>query len=158
MMNFRMSFFQVVLAIVLLFSSALGVQAEESRVATLSKSEALNTAERWASVVGQADIAGLNELLHTDYIHVHATALVESKVKFIEALQTGARKYDPIKIEESNVRLFGDSAVVTGKFVLKATTRDRVIEGINRFALFVVSTPNGLRIANFQATAIPQAK
>lgn len=158
MMNFGMSFFQAVLAIVFLFSSALGVQAEESRVATLSKSEAMNAAERWASVVGQADIAGLNELLHTDYIHVHATALVESKAKFIEALQTGARKYDPIKIEESNARVFGDSAVVTGKFVLKATTRDRVIEGINRFALFVVSTPNGLRIANFQATAIPQAK
>jgi len=157
-MDFRMSFFQVALVIALLFFSALGVQAESSRVGALSKSEVLDTAERWASVVGQADIAGLNELLHTDYIHVHATALVESKAKFIEALQIGARKYDPIKIEESNVRIFGDSAVVTGKFVLKATTRDRVIEGINRFALFVVSTPNGLRIANFQATAIPQAK
>jgi ketosteroid isomerase-like protein len=158
MMKFRMSLFQMIAAVVLLLSSTVGAQAENSRVGTLSKSEALNTAERWASVVGQADIAGLNELLHNDYIHVHATALVESKVKFIEALQTGARKYDPIKIEESNVRVFGDSAVVTGKFVLKATTRDRVIEGVNRFVLFVVSTPNGLQVANFQATAIPQAK
>jgi hypothetical protein len=73
-------------------------------------------------------------------------------------LQAGARKYDPIKIEESNIRVFGDSAVVTGKFVLKATTRDRVIEGINRFALFVVNTPNGLQVGNFQATAVPQTK
>jgi hypothetical protein len=91
-------------------------------------------------------------------MHVHATALVESKAKFIEALQTGARKYDPIKIEDSNVREFGDAAVISGKFVLKATTRDRVIEGVNRFLLLVVRTPNGLQVASFQATAIPQPK
>ena len=124
----------------------------------MSNSEALNTAERWATVVGQADIAGLNELLHTEYVHVHATALVESKTKFIEALQTGARKYDPIKIEDSSVRVFGDSAVISGKFVLRATTRDRVIEGVNRFVLLVINTPNGLQVATFQATAIPQPK
>jgi len=116
------------------------------------------TAERWATVVGQADIAGLNELLHTDYVHVHATALVESKAKFIEALQTGARRYDPIKIDDLNVRVFGDSAVASGKFVLRATTRDRVIEGVNSFVLLVVNTPNGLQIATFQATTIPQSK
>ena len=149
---------RMITVLVFAFSAVAGVQAENAKVATLSNAEALNTAERWATVVGQADIAGLNELLHTDYVHVHATALVESKAKFIEALQTGSRKYDPITIEDSNVRVFGDSAVVSGKFVLKATTRDRVIEGINRFVLLVVNTPNGLQVATFQATAIPQPK
>jgi ketosteroid isomerase-like protein len=153
-----MSLFKMILAAVFSLSLVAGVQAENARVGTLSKSEVLITAERWATVVAQADIAGLNKLLHTDYVHVHATALVESKAKFIEALQTGARKYDPIKIEDSNVRVFGDSAVVSGKFVLRATTRDRVIEGVNRFMLLVVNTPNGLQIATFQATAIPQSK
>ena len=157
-MKFRMSLSKMIAAIVFSLSLVAGAQAENARVGTLSNSDALNTAERWATVVGQADIAGLNELLHTDYVHVHATALVESKAKFIEALQTGARKYDPIKIEDSNVRVFGSSAVVSGKFVLRATTRDRVIEGVNRFMLLVVNTPNGLQIATFQATAIPQPK
>jgi len=157
-MKFSMSLFKMIVAVVFSLSLVAGVQAEAARVGALSKSEALITAERWATVVGQADIAGLNELLHTDYVHVHATALVESKAKFIEALQTGARKYDPIKIEDSNVRIFGDSAVVSGKFALRATTRDRVIEGVNRFLLLVVNTPNGLQIATFQATAIPQSK
>ena len=152
-MRFRLSLFQMITAAVFSISMMAGARAE-----TLSKSDVMNAAERWASVVGQADVAGLNELLHTDYVHVHATALVESKLKFIEALQTGARKYDPIKIEDSNVRVFGDSGVVSGKFVLKATTRDRVIEGVNRFVLVVVNTPNGLQVATFQATAIPQPK
>ncbi|MEI7613788.1 MAG: nuclear transport factor 2 family protein [Betaproteobacteria bacterium] len=153
MLYFAKTFLQSLFAMVLLFSTVTGAHAE-----TVSTSEALSTAEKWATVVGQADIAGLNELLLNDYIHVHATALVESKARFIEALQSGARKYDPITIEEANARLFGESAVVTGKFVLKATTRDRVIEGINRFVILVISTPGGLRVAHFQATSIPQAK
>ncbi|MEI7430036.1 MAG: nuclear transport factor 2 family protein [Betaproteobacteria bacterium] len=157
-MKFRISFLSMIAALVWSFSFVAGVQAESDSGRTLSNSEALNTAERWATVVAQADIAGLNELLHADYVHVHATALVESKTKFIEALQTGARKYDPIKIEDSNVRIFGSTAVVSGKFVLRATTRDRVIEGVNRFLLLIVNTPSGVQVASFQATGIPQAK
>jgi ketosteroid isomerase-like protein len=153
-----MSLLKMIVAAAFSLSLFAGVHAENARVGTLSKSEVAMTAERWATVVGQADIAGLNELLHTDYVHVHATALVESKAKFIEALQTGARRYDPIKIDDLNVRVFGDSAVASGKFVLRATTRDRVIEGVNSFVLLVVNTPNGLQIATFQATAIPQSK
>ena len=157
-MKFRIPLSSMIAAVVFSLSLVTGAQAENAKVGVLSNSDALNTVERWATVVSQADMAGLNELLHPDYVHVHATALVESKAKFIEALQTGARKYDPIKIEDSNVRVFGSSAVVSGKFVLRATTRDRVIEGVNRFMLLVVNTPNGLQIATFQATAIPQPK
>ncbi len=157
-MRFGLLLGRTITAAFFMFSAVAGAQAENARAESLNSSAALHTAERWATVVGQADIAGLNELLHADYVHVHATALVESKAKFIEALQTGARKYDPIKIEDSNVRVFGDSAVVSGKFALKATTHDRVIEGVNRFVLLVINTPNGLQVATFQATAIPQPK
>lgn len=157
-MKSGLSFALMSAAIFFLFFAAAGAQAENAKDGASGNSAALNAAERWATAVSQADIAGLNTLLHPDYMHVHATALVESKAKFIEALQTGARKYDPIKIEDSNVREFGDAAVISGKFVLKATTRDRVIEGVNRFLLLVVRTPNGLQVASFQATAIPQPK
>jgi ketosteroid isomerase-like protein len=157
-MKFGLLLSRMITAVFFVFSAGAGAQAENTRAGALNNSTALSTAERWATVVGQADIPGLNELLHADYVHVHATALVESKAKFIEALQTGARKYDPIKIEDSNVRVFGDSAVISGKFVLKATTRDRVIEGVNRFVLLVINTPTGLQVATFQATAIPSPK
>lgn len=157
-MQFRLLLSRTMAVAFFIFSAVAGAQADNSRAGALNNSTALNTAERWATVVGEADIAGLDELLHADYVHTHATALVESKAKFIEALKTGARKYDPIKIEDSNVRVFGDSAVISGKFSLKATTRDRVIEGVNRFALLVIKTPNGMQVANFQATAIPQPK
>lgn len=133
-----------------------GAQTQSSGSGEISESEALNTANLWASLVSNADIAGLEGLLNEKYIHIHATALVESKAQFIGALKTGARKYDPIKIEEANSRLFGNFSIVTGKFNLKAFSRGRTIEGINRFSLVVVRTPLGLQVVSFQATPIPQ--
>jgi hypothetical protein len=122
----------------------------------LSDVEALNTANLWASLVSKADIPGLEGLLNDRYIHIHATALVESKTQFIEALKTGARKYDPIKIEEASSRLFGNFAIVIGKYNLKAYSRGRTVEGINRVSLLVVKTPVGLQVVSCQGTVIPK--
>ncbi|ABK97784.1 nuclear transport factor 2 family protein [Pelobacter propionicus] len=124
----------------------------------ISESESLAAAQAWAAALGRPDIAGLDELLHVDYMHIHATSMVESKAKFIGALKEGARRYEPFTIEDTRVRVFGDSAVVTGKFALKATMREKVIERINRFSLVIIKTPRGVRIASFQATSIPQEK
>lgn len=124
----------------------------------MSESEALAAAQSWAAALGRSDTAGLEELLHDDYMHIHATAMVESKAKFIGALKEGARRYESFAIEDTMVRVFGDSALVTGKFALKATMREKVIERINRFSLVIVQTTRGAKVASFQATSIPQEK
>ena len=145
----------MIVATILSFSGVSIAQEKTSSVGAIGESEALNMAQQWALLVSQADIAGIEQLLSDRYVHIHGTALVESKGQFVEALKNGTRKYDPIKIEEANVRVFGDSAVVTGKFDLKAYTRGKTIESINRFGLLLVKTQSGLQVASFQATAIP---
>lgn len=138
------------------FGGVVRAQEISSGLATFSESDALNMAQEWASLVSQANVAELEKLLNDQYMHIHATALVESKAQFLEAFKNGSRKYDPIKIEEINVRIFGSSAVVTGKFNLKAFVRGKTIEGVNRFGLVLVKTHNGQQIVSFQATSIPQ--
>ena len=153
--NFVLCLFAV---IAISFPLSAGASSEKAQIMSLTESEALNTAHLWASLVSESDTNALDKLLLNNYMHIHATALVESKDKFVEALKTGARKYDPIKIEETNVRNFGNTAVVTGKFALKATTRDKVIESINRFSLLIIQSQSGIQVASFQATLIPPPK
>jgi len=137
-----------------------GARAQEKPAGSdyVGESEAMNIAQKWASLVGQADIVGLEQLLSENYMHIHGTALVESKSQFIEAFKNGARRYDPIKIEEAKVRVFDNAAVVTGKFNLKAFVRGKIIEGVNRFGMVLVKTKQGIQVVSFQATAIPQQK
>lgn len=153
----------LLLFIVILFSAFGGVaraqQEKPCNINVFDESDAMNTAQQWASLVSQADIVGLERLLDDKYMHIHSTALVESKSQFIEALKNGSRKYDTIKIEEEKVRVFDNTAVVTGKFNLKVFARGKTIEGVNRFGLVIVKTRQGtLQVVSFHATAIPQQK
>jgi hypothetical protein len=99
----------------------------------------------------------LNKILDDSYQHIHGTGLVESREEFLGALRSGARKYEPIQLEEVKTRLFGDCAVVTGKFALKVSVKGKMMEGVNRFSFVAVQTPEGPKIVSFQATAIKPA-
>ena len=154
----RLLALMVIVMMLCAFGGVVRAQEKTYGTATFSESDALNMAQEWASLVSQANVAELEKLLNDRYMHIHATALVESKAQFLEAFKNGSRKYDPIKLEEVTVRVFGSSALVTGKFNLKAFVRGNTIEGVNRFGLVLVKTQNGQQVVSYQATAIPQQK
>jgi ketosteroid isomerase-like protein len=136
----------------LLFCFMGSVKAES--LSTVSTEEC---AQQWASCVGQGQADGLSKILDDSYQHIHGTGLVENKEEFLGALRSGARKYEPIQLEEVKTRVFGECAVVTGKFVLKVSIKGKMMEGVNRFSFVLVQTPQGPKIVSFQATAIKPA-
>ena len=136
----------------LLFCFLGSVKAE-----ALSAATAEDCAQQWASYVGQGQADELAKILDDSYQHTHGTGLVESREEFLGALRSGARKYEPIQLEEVMTRLFGDCAVVTGKFALKVSIKGKTMEGVNRFSFVVVQKPQGPKIVSFQATAIKPA-
>ena len=136
----------------LLFCFMGSVKAESLSVAT-----AESCAQQWASYVGQGQADELSKILDDSYQHTHGTGLVEKKEEFLGVLRSGSRKYEPIQLEEVKTRLFGECAVVTGKFALKVSIKGKMMEGVNRFSFVVVQTPQGPKIVSFQATAIKPA-
>ena len=123
----------------------------------LSAATAEGCAQQWASCVGQGQADDLAKILDDSYQHIHGTGLVENREEFLGALRSGARKYEPIQLEDVKTRLFGECAVVTGKFALKVSVKGKMMEGVNRFTFVVVQTPQGPKIVSFQATAIKPA-
>ena len=123
----------------------------------LSAATAEDCAQQWANYVGQGKANELNKILGDSYQHIHGTGLAENKEEFLLELRSGARKYEPIQLEEVKTRLFGECAVVTGKFALKVSIKGKMMEGVNRFSFVVVQTPQGPKIVSFQATAIKPA-
>ena len=123
----------------------------------LSAATAEGCAQQWASCVGQGQADDLVKILDDSYQHIHGTGLVENREEFLGALRSGARKYEPIQLQDVKTRLFGECAVVTGKFSLKVSIKGKMMEGVNRCSFVVAQTPQGPRIVSFQATAIRPA-
>ena len=154
----RLILLMLIVTMLSVFGGVVGAQEKSSCADAFGESEVMNTAQQWALLVSQADIVGLEKLLSYNYMHIHSTALVDSKSQFIDAFKNGSRKYDTIKIEDAKARVFDNTAVVTGKFNLKAFARGKTIEGVNRFGMVLVKTKQGIQVVSYQSTAIPQQK
>lgn len=130
-------------------------KAEPIGTAGVGEAHLLGLARGWADGVGENRPDALSSILDDHYEHIHGTGLMETKGQFLEALRSGERKYDSIKLEELRVRTFDGFALVTGKFALKVEVRGKTMEGTNRFCMTLIERPTGWKILQFQATALP---
>lgn len=72
-----------------------------------------------------ADAETLNRVMADELTYVHTTAALDSKESFICALSSGALNYESITSTESQVRIYGDTAVITGNGDVRVTSRGR---------------------------------
>lgn len=145
-----------VLPAVLWMGMAFSTPADDTPATTgAGEAELTGLAESWARAVGGNQPEELAAILDERYEHIHGTGLLESRSQFLEALRTGSRKYQPIHLEEVRVKVCRGFALVTGKFALRVEVKGKTLEGVNRFCLTLLQRPEGWRILQFQATAIP---
>jgi len=118
----------------------------------LTEAEATATARQWAGLLTNSDVNGLETLLATDYIHTHGTGKVESKQQFVEALRSGARKYERCDMSNLQVIPLGNVALVHGNLNVKAVTKSKTIEATHRFTMVIAKTDQGIKVVSYQAT------
>jgi ketosteroid isomerase-like protein len=62
------------------------------------------------------DLATIDRLLHPAYIIVQPGGIIEDKAQTLASFTTGDRYWDLAQSDEMTVRLFGDTAIVTGRW------------------------------------------
>ena len=70
----------------------------------------------------RVDVATLNRILSDDLIYTHATGLQQTKAELIGVLGSGDLKYESINPSDVRVRIYGATAVVTGRASIKIKT------------------------------------
>jgi len=86
--------------------------------------------EKWDAANLKGDAAALGAILADTFISTSAEGKVRTKAEVLAELKAGAIKYQTSKVDDMKVFLYGDAAVVngkwTGKFVLKGKPTDTV--------------------------------
>jgi ketosteroid isomerase-like protein len=67
----------------------------------------------------RVDVATLNRILSDDLVYTHANGLEQTKAELIGVLGSGDYKYESINASDVRVRLYGDTAVVSGRATMK---------------------------------------
>ena len=111
--------------------------------------------ERLAEASLHLDLAVFEELLHPDYVIVQPGGLVEGKVETLASLASDRRHWQVARSDEMDVRVYGDTAVVIGRWTGKGQNGEQPFDYQARFLSVWVKDGLVWRNVAFQSTPIP---
>lgn len=110
----------------------------------------------WAKAATQRDLVSLNRVLADDLVYTHNSGRVDTKAKFIAAIKSNQLVIESIDRDDLNTRVYGDAAVITGRYMIKVKFKGKDVSGNTRY-IHVYAKQNGRwQMVAHQATSIVQ--
>src|SRR5262245_25481304 len=99
-----------------------------------SEQDTLRTLNRrWMQAYVDGDLDFLERHMSSDYIGTFPEGTVHDKRSEIESVQSGAVKIAEMVPKEMTVRVYGETAVITGRSHIQATVRGQSMSADFRF-------------------------
>jgi ketosteroid isomerase-like protein len=102
----------------------------------------------------KGDLATLERILADDFIYTHSNARVETKQQLLEALKSGAFKYEEIKHSDLKAQVYGDTVVLRGKSDLKIKANNLPLAFQIRFLGVYVKANGRWQLTAWQSTRL----
>ena len=131
--------------------SALG-QASTATVSSEQEIKALEDERNRAILNG--DAATLERMTSEDYTFITLRGELRTKSEIVKGFQSGSFKYDSRTISDLNVRVYGNTAIVTGRATQKGSERGKDYSGDYRFTRVYVKQKGRWMTVALQTTRI----
>jgi ketosteroid isomerase-like protein len=79
-----------------------------------AEQELLTLEKAFAEAIVRNDLDGIGGLVTDDWIVIDPNGEIVDRVRFFEVIKSGALAHDMMESKDFRVRVYGDSAVVTG--------------------------------------------
>jgi ketosteroid isomerase-like protein len=107
--------------------------------------------------VVRADIAVLERVLHEDYVHSRPGGVVEDRAQYLENRKTRRVQFESLVPDEINVRVYGDTAIMTGRSTAKGKDQYGTMDEQRRWTRVLVRRDGGWQFVHFQGTPITKS-
>jgi hypothetical protein len=129
-------------------STAVAMSADQKSVADTER-------QRFAAQVSK-NYDVLDKVLANDLTYTHSNGNKDSKQSYIQSIRDGKSKYDAIDVEELNVRVYGNTAVINGVCMIKAINNGETINTHLRYTDVYVRKGSQWQMVAWQSLRMPQ--
>ena len=141
-----------VLAVILSLCSVTQAQNANTTLSTEEQIKSLEQERNRAILSG--DAATLDRMTADDYTFITLRGELRTKAEIVKGFQSGAFKYDSRTISELKVKVYGDTAVVTGRSTQKGQENGKDYSGDYRFTRVYVKDKGRWLTVALQTTPI----
>ena len=104
--------------------------------------------------VVKADVAVLETFLHEDYVHHRPRGTVENRAEYLENRKARRVDFESLVPDEMEVRVYGDTAIVTGRSTAKGADQYGTMDEQRRWTRVLVRQDGRWQFVLFQGTPI----
>jgi ketosteroid isomerase-like protein len=114
-------------------------------------------ADRWDKAIVRKDRAAIEANMADDFRQIDRAGNVETKASFVDALVSPDLQIDPYTVEDFEVRLYGDVALLSGRTRMKGWYQGKAFESHYRYIDIYVRRNGEWKIVSVQISPIPAA-
>lgn len=119
-----------------------------------AKQQIMQWMEEGRAAALKGDSSWNEQHMADDYVGVNAIGERISKSEAVSRMKSGKLKYESIDVEEKDARVYGDSAVYTGRARIKATRDGQDISGEYRNTWFWAKQGGQWKLVASQSTKV----
>lgn len=93
----------------------------------------LRAEQEFFHALTRADVHSLKKALDDDFVMIDLTGGVMSRSDLISTVESGVLKFDEIRVMNSEVRLYGETAIVTGETEMRGSGREQPFHVFSRY-------------------------
>ena len=121
---------------------------------TGTKAEILEIEKARNQAIVKGDAAALERMTSDDYTFITLRGELRTKAEIVQGFKTGSFHYESRQISDLNVRVYGNSAVVTGRSIQKGSENGKDYSGDYRFTRVYVKQGGRWQTVALQTTLI----
>jgi uncharacterized protein DUF4440 len=107
-----------------------------------------------ATAVVHRDLDFLEKITAADSVRILPTGALETKAEFLTKLKSGAVTYSAIDVDQVSVKIYGGTAVVTGRSAAQGQAGGKRFQARWRFSRVWIEKDGGWQEVMFQLTPV----
>jgi len=112
-------------------------------------------ADRWDKAIVRKDRAAIEANMADDFRQIDGSGNVETKASFVDDLVSAELQIDPYAVEELDVRVYGDVALLSGRTRMTGRYQGKAFSSHYRYIDIYVRRDGAWKIVSVQISRIP---
>jgi ketosteroid isomerase-like protein len=135
----------------------LSSTAQTTNPATASEQAVRQQETLYANAVRRQDIAALQSLIAEEFLATSSTGELRNKAMELDDLKPNpGYSIDDFRLDDIRIRLFDNTAIVTGRQVLEVRYNKQPLTSLLRYTRVYIKRENRWQIVAQQLTGLPQ--
>jgi ketosteroid isomerase-like protein len=112
----------------------------------------------WDTAIVHKDIARLEQILGDDFVYIGSAGGINPRAALIQGIKDSEATIEPFETTDVVVRTYGDTAILTGRFLQKGTYKGQSFSGQFRYTDVYVKRNGIWRAVSAHASRIADEK